>query len=246
MTMSITDKTRKFLWAKSGNRCAICKTELITIGNNADDFNIGEECHIISSRATGPRHVPNLNEYDNFENLLLLCRNHHKEIDELTETYTEELLRYVKTNHEVWVRNTIEKAIENQVENKKPLFLAQITSGKKLFNIINEVYGYRTDYDDVLNEDEANYLGSFFQTLVDYGDISGMIETQDKVKIGYELQKLIDDLNNRGYFIFADRGLEPMFPERPQSEKWTVATIIVRKKENPEIIKIDPDEIPST
>ena len=73
-----------------------------------------------------------------------------------------------------------------------------------------------------------------------------MVEAQDKVKMGYELQKLIDDLNNKGYFIFADRGLEPMFPERPKSEKWTVATIIVKRKENPEIIKIDLDEIAST
>ena len=244
--MSISDKTRKFLWAKSGNRCAICKTELITSGGNTDDFNIGEECHIRSSRTIGPRHIPNLKEYDNFENLMLLCRNHHKEIDELTDTYTEELLRYIKTNHENWVRSTIKNAIDNQVENEKPLFLAQITSGKELFNIINEVYGYRTDYDDVLNEDEASYIGGFFQALVDYGDISGMVEAQDKVKMGYELQKLIDDLNNKGYFIFADRGLEPMFPERPKSEKWTVATIIVKRKENPEIIKIDLDEIAST
>ena len=27
--MAITSKTRKELWAKSGNRCAICKKELV-------------------------------------------------------------------------------------------------------------------------------------------------------------------------------------------------------------------------
>jgi len=37
-----------------------------------------------------------------------------------------------------------------------------------------------------------------------------------------------------------------MFPEKPKSEKWAVATIIIRKKENPEIIKVDLDNIVTT
>lgn len=244
--MAISDKTRKFLWAKSGNRCAICKTELITNNSSNSEFNLGEECHIISSKLTGPRHVKYLNEYDNFENLILLCRNHHKEVDELTDTYTEELLRYIKTNHENWVKNTIKNAIDGPQENEEPKFLARIASGKELFNIINETYGYRTGYDEVKDEEEANFIGSFFQTLVDFGDISGMVEVFDKVKIGYKLQNLIDEIEEKGYFIFGERGLEPMFPEKPKSKKWTVATIIIKRKENPEIIKLDLNNIDST
>lgn len=237
--MAITDKTRKFLWAKSGNICAICKTELITSTVTTDEFNLGEECHIISSKSTGPRHISNLAEYDNYENVLLPCKNHHKEIDELTDTYTEELLRYIKTNHENWVKNTIKEAIDKQENEEKPKFLVRITSGKDLFNIINETYAYRTDSDEVKNEEEADFIGGFIQTLVDYGDISGMVEAYDKVKIEFELQKLIDELDEKGYYIFGERNLEPMFLHQPKSEKWTVATIIIKKKENPEIIKVD-------
>lgn len=243
--MAISDKTRKFLWAKSGNRCAICKRELITNTISCEEFNIGEECHIISSKTNGPRHKVNLEEYDNYENLLLLCKNHHKEIDELTETYTEELLRYIKTNHENWVKNTIKDAILAQEKNEEPKFLSRITSGKDLFNIINEAYGYRTDYDDLKNEEELNLIGGFIQSLVDYGDISSMVEPYDKIKIGLELQKLIDELDAKGYYIFGERSLEPMFLNHPKSEKWSVATIIVKKKENPEIIKVDLSNIAS-
>ncbi|GGH27379.1 HNH endonuclease [Sphingobacterium alkalisoli] len=241
--MAISDKTRKFLWAKSGNRCAICKAELITSTVSFDEFNLGEECHIISSKPTGPRHIPSLEEYDNYENLLLLCKNHHKEIDELTDTYTEELLRYIKTNHENWVKNTIKDAIDKEQKDEEPKFLSRITSGKDLFNIINEVYGYRTDYDDIKSEEEMNFIGGFIQALIDYGDISGMIEAHDKVRIGYELQKLIDEIENKGYYIFGERGLEPMFSHQPKSDKWTVATIIIKRKENPEIIKIDLENL---
>lgn len=40
--MSISDKVRKELWAKSGNRCAICKAELSQSGDgNSFDFEHG-------------------------------------------------------------------------------------------------------------------------------------------------------------------------------------------------------------
>ena len=97
--MAITDKTRKILWAKSGNRCSICKKELINKISEEGDFIVGEECHIISSQPNGPRHKENIENYDTYENLILLCRNHHKEIDSNVSTYTEEILQYIKTNH---------------------------------------------------------------------------------------------------------------------------------------------------
>ncbi|MBK7336102.1 MAG: HNH endonuclease [Saprospirales bacterium] len=76
----------------------MCKVELFSNEEGKENLNVGEECHIISSEDTGPRHKTGLADYDEYDNLILLCRNHHKEIDELTETYTEELLRYIKQN----------------------------------------------------------------------------------------------------------------------------------------------------
>ncbi|MBY5958222.1 HNH endonuclease [Membranicola marinus] len=84
--IGISSKTRKNLCAKSGNRCSICRTELFAKKFKSDEENIGEECHIISSKQNGPRHHPNLDDYDN---LILLCRNHHKEIDEISETFSQ-------------------------------------------------------------------------------------------------------------------------------------------------------------
>lgn len=92
--MAISDKTRKMLWAKSGNRCAICKAELITEQETDSNLNIGEECHIISSKPKGPRYKPNLNDYDTFDNLILLCRNHHKEIDTLIDSFRRNIKIY--------------------------------------------------------------------------------------------------------------------------------------------------------
>ena len=120
--MTILDSTRKKLWAKSGNKCSICKIDLFYKKLEKKEVNIGEECHIISSKVNGPRHKPGLTEYDLFDNLILLCRNHHKEIDELTDTYTEEILRYIKINHENWVDSTLNMNIAAQ-KKTEPKFL---------------------------------------------------------------------------------------------------------------------------
>lgn len=236
--MAISDKTRKSLWAKSGNRCSICKIELFSSKNGKNEFNIGEECHIISSKKNGPRHKPGIDDYDLFNNLILLCRNHHKEIDELTDTFTEELLRYIKSHHENWVQLTINNAIKNDKKNE-PKFLARITSGKELLSIISDSHGYRTDYDEIENEDDAEYIGGVFQSLVDYGDISGMVETYDKVKMGFQLNQLLKDLENKGYFLFGERTREKMVYGNGETDNWNIATLVVKRKDNSEIIIID-------
>ncbi|MGB3467876.1 MAG: HNH endonuclease, partial [Cyclobacteriaceae bacterium] len=167
--MAISEKTRKNLWAKSGNRCSICKTELFPDSKGDNEFNIGEECHIISSKVKGPRHKEGLKSYDHLDNLILLCRNHHKEVDDLPETYTEEILRFIRANHENWVKETLDEALKK--DSPKPRFLKLITSGKELFEIVSGSYGYRTDYDDVHNEEEAEYIGGVLQSIIDYGEI---------------------------------------------------------------------------
>ena len=162
--MAISDKTRKQLWAKSGNRCAICKEELFQkpeVENGG--LNVGEECHIISAKEKGPRHVAGVPNYDTYDNLLLLCRNHHKEIDTLIETYPEEILRFMKTNHENWVTESLQSKLDNS-ERKNAKFIKRIVSGKELFEIIDSVHGYRPDYDEQEDTGENEFIGSILQT----------------------------------------------------------------------------------
>jgi hypothetical protein len=234
--MTISDKTRKNLWAKSGNRCAICKIELFAKDDSENILNIGEECHIISSKKNGPRHKQGLSDYDSYDNLLLLCRNHHKEIDTLTEAYTEELLRYMKVNHEKWVRTTLDDSIQKNGE-LKPKFLSRITSGKELFNILSGVHGYRADYDEVSSKEESDYIGGVLQTLTDYGDLTGMgIEQFDKVQIGLQLNNLLKELESKGFFLFAEKNVENIQYENTKLENWSVATLLIKRKDNEEIL----------
>lgn len=234
--MAITDKTRKILWAKSGNRCSICKKELINKISEEGDFIVGEECHIISSQPNGPRHKENIENYDTYENLILLCRNHHKEIDSNVSTYTEEILQYIKTNHENWVKEALDVAGHND-KKQRPRFLRRITSGKELANILNGAYGLYKDYDDNLDIADIEYIGGIFQELSDYIDIYGDLELYDQVKADYGLNEMIKDLENHGFYLFADRHNEKWKFLNDNTTICPVCTLVIKKKDCKEIIK---------
>lgn len=109
---SISVRTRKILWGRSGHRCAMCevKTELIEdIGLEGDTSIVGDEAHIVAKEKDGPRGesdypMENRNDY---ENLMILCKKHHKIIDDHPDKYTIELLKEIKSNHEQWVNTNL-------------------------------------------------------------------------------------------------------------------------------------------
>jgi len=118
-------KDIKILWGRSGNRCSICKIEL-TPDSGIDT--IGEIAHIVSRSKDGPRGQDPLpkNERDDFSNLILLCPNHHSEIDKFPESWPKEKIHEIKRDHEKWVS----KQLENGRLSFKPidnsLFLGKI------------------------------------------------------------------------------------------------------------------------
>lgn len=102
--MAISDPIIKRLYGESANRCNMpaCQTKL-----NPDNANIGEMAHIISSKKNGPRHAY-LPDYDTYDNLILMCRNHHKIIDTNVEMYPVEYLKQIKAEHIQWVNQNLE------------------------------------------------------------------------------------------------------------------------------------------
>ena len=108
--MPITDRTRKILWTKAGGRCSICQVQLVTEGTDTDDPSVfGEEAHIVGQSPNGPR-ADNIPDVDSHANLILLCRKHHKQVDDQVGYYTVERLKEIKRQHEEWVASLGETA----------------------------------------------------------------------------------------------------------------------------------------
>ena len=94
-----TSATRTKLFAKSRNRCAFPEcTQPMTHEKSI----VGVVCHIKGDKPGSARHdstqAPHARQ--GIDNLILLCSNHHKIIDDDVETYTVECLLKMKLAHE--------------------------------------------------------------------------------------------------------------------------------------------------
>lgn len=110
--MTITARAAKMLWGRAAARCSMpdCKLTLVLDETEADDpALIGEMAHMVAESEDGPRGQSPLktDERDHYSNLILLCRNHHREIDAQPDTWSVPRLREIKAHHETWVKASL-------------------------------------------------------------------------------------------------------------------------------------------
>lgn len=116
--MSINEKDVKILWYKSAGRCAFpgCRMELSTQSQSSQSCAtvIGENCHIVGENETSARFksILTTEERNRYPNLILLCRNHHREIDGDELKWPIECLHQIKADHEIWVQSALTEAID--------------------------------------------------------------------------------------------------------------------------------------
>lgn len=112
--IGISLKTQKMLWGRAANRCAFpdCHRELVMDVSETDEESlIGEACHMVAREPSGPRGNSSLpiEQRDKYDNLILLCRVHHKLVDDQPNTYTVQRLVEMKATHEKWVRESLQE-----------------------------------------------------------------------------------------------------------------------------------------
>lgn len=183
--------TLRALFAKSGNCCAFpgCKNKII---NNKNQL-IGEICHIEAAEEGGERYNPKQTDEErrHYDNLILLCHEHHVETNDVQE-YTVNKLKNMKKVHEAkFINNNFEideqvlksillqinefwQNIEflNKYKHQAPEdFKMEIYINKKSIQIFDElqrnietlsdILSEITEFNNTLWEDVVKYLESY-------------------------------------------------------------------------------------
>lgn len=116
--MSVSQQDIKMLWGRAAGRCSNpdCGKELYL-----EDVVVGQMAHIIAQSPGGPRgSLPVAeNEKDSYYNLVLLCYDCHKLVDDRPEKYPPETLIDMKNSHERQVRESWERATLAESEYEK-------------------------------------------------------------------------------------------------------------------------------
>jgi hypothetical protein len=159
LSRNIPQKEIKALFMLSGGVCAFpgCGKRLIEPGTQTDDATIlAEMAHIVADSRQGPRGDSAMSEEDRDKhtNLLLVCGEHHKLIDDRPRTYSIPVLGQMKADHEDRIHRAVAPASE---EPKPPLKQERIHSSLLAVTHLPEVVfsapcAFRDHQDDQVKE----------------------------------------------------------------------------------------------
>src|SRR5690606_32694614 len=124
-----------------------------------------DECHIVAREQDGPRGDSSLpvEKRDEYENLLILCKTHHKLVDDQQHRFTVAHLTSLKLAHEHWVRVSLsERDPSSSVYSAKEPFVAtRIRTGGDAVRMAMGADGTQFDNDTPTDPMEADTIAEF-------------------------------------------------------------------------------------
>jgi len=137
--MPISERDIKLLWGKAAGRCAFpeCRIRLSQDKKTASDvFPFGEQAHIVGESDKAARGISllTIEERNSYPNLILLCPNHHRIIDNNPEDYPIEKLHMLKSQHELWVEENLAEASDLSKVAENLVYTDLIDSAVKYCN----------------------------------------------------------------------------------------------------------------
>ena len=173
MSRNYKIKDIKKLFSLSGNQCAEpnCKNRII--GEDGTTV-VGEICHITAANTYGPRYNADLTEDErrSYDNLILLCPEHHKLIDnpQNQNVYTESLLKQWKEDH---IRNFNEFPVSDELAKTA----IDTINVQPVINVVNTIHvndpnketSKNTKIDEFLIENLNTYRKGQFFDIYMYG-----------------------------------------------------------------------------
>jgi hypothetical protein len=109
--LPVSQRTQKTIWGLFAGRCAMCRKALVREAGLGAPSLIGEIAHIVGAKISAARgQMKPLGGRDDPDNLILLCRDHHKIIDDNEVEYTSERLHEIRSSYLRWRNGQLARA----------------------------------------------------------------------------------------------------------------------------------------
>jgi hypothetical protein len=237
--VTISPKTRKLLWGNAGRLCAICKASLVEPGNQLDAHAIvGDEAHIRGQKAGAARYDVSLpkKQIDAYENLLLLCRTHHKMVDDQPNTYSVEVLQLIKLEHEIEVEQAL-RAVGAAEHTHELMTVPRLTTGYEVMRMIFNAHCYYKHHDSPPDAAAAQAIAVYLELVEDWGEISTDVGEAQLLLHADGVTEALHELDRHQFAAYGmqlNRTVEHAGQRLPQ--KWPVVlsfVVDVSKSEQP-------------
>ena len=136
---SIRESVKRKLWASSAGYCCnpSCHRELLPLFEDGSITCIDELAHIIGQQEKGPRgeRALPLSQRDDFENLIVLCPSCHTMIDKNPQTFTVELIKKWKQEHEESIKFLMSAPIFHHREEARNAIVPLLEENRTIYNM---------------------------------------------------------------------------------------------------------------
>lgn len=213
MSRSIPIKDIKILCMRSGNRCAFPKCNKVLVEDKTeydDESIVADIAHIKGEKPKAPRYDKNMadKEKNSYSNLILLCKIHHKLIDDQLNTYPVEKLLNMKSSHEKLMIESTKKEVINVSFVELSIITKHLVSGK---SECSESYTIITPKDKIRKNDLSSEVESLIRMgmtrvkqVAEFIDKCPDMEFGENLKLGFisEYEKLKNEEGLNGDDLF--------------------------------------------
>lgn len=118
-TRKVNEADRRFIIGRSGGRCNKCRREVFVENEFGEKARLGDDAHIVAFSDIGPRGKSRKTGINrtSAQNLILLCKICHSEVDQQPREYSENRLIQIREDHYSWVEASLGSKIA-----KRPKF----------------------------------------------------------------------------------------------------------------------------
>jgi len=186
------EKVIKKLWGLAAGKCSKpgCGYDCIQFLND-DPTVIGEMAHIIPQSPIGPRGDGVEFGSDDYENLILLCPTHHREIDKASDgIFPEDMIRDWKARHEA----EITSRLQGIRFNSKQEF------GTYVAKLLMENHSIWSQFGPESDAAQRNPLSSLYE-IWELRKIGGIIPNNAAIVHAIELNNVLIDPEDLECFI---------------------------------------------